>query len=71
MINCTRLSEIGSGAIAAGKLSYSEPRVGVILEATIVYWGNMWIMENEMEATLVYWGYIGIMENQMEATTMG
>ena len=39
-----------------------------IMEATIVYWGNIWIMENKMEATLVYWGYIGIMENKMEAT---
>ena len=32
------------------------------MEATIVYWGYIGIMENKMEATIVYWGYIGIME---------
>ena len=31
------------------------------MEATIVYWGNIRIMENKMEATIVYWGNIGIM----------
>ena len=41
------------------------------MEATIVYWGNIGIMEKEMEATIVYWGNIGIMENKMEATVMG
>ena len=38
------------------------------MEATIVYWGYIGIMENKMEATIVCWGYIGIMENKMEAT---
>ena len=34
-----------------------------MLEATIVYWDYIGIMENKMEATIVYWGYIGIMDN--------
>ena len=38
------------------------------MEATIVYWGYIGIMENKMEATIVYWGYIGIMEKKMETT---
>ena len=32
------------------------------MEATIVHWGYIRIMENRMEATIVYWGYIRIME---------
>ena len=35
------------------------------LETTIVYWGNIGIMEHNMEATIEYWGNIGIMENNM------
>ena len=38
------------------------------METTIVYWGYIGIMENEMGTTTVYWGYIGIMENEMETT---
>ena len=38
------------------------------MEATIVYWGCIRIMENRMEATIVYWGCIRIVENRMEAT---
>ena len=38
------------------------------MEATIVYWGYIGIMEKKMEATIVYWGYIGIMDKKMEAT---
>ena len=34
------------------------------METTVVYWGFIGIMENEMETTIVYWGYIGIMENK-------
>ena len=26
------------------------------METTIVYWGYMGIMENNMETTIVYWG---------------
>ena len=34
-----------------------------IVEAAIVSWGCIGIMEHIMEATiLVYWGYIGIMK---------
>ena len=32
------------------------------MEAAIVYWGYIGLMENKMEATIVYWGYIGLME---------
>ena len=35
---------------------------------TIVYWGFMRKMENEIETTTVYWGYMRIMENKMETT---
>ena len=28
------------------------------MEATIVYWGYLGIMENKMEATIIYWGYL-------------
>ena len=28
------------------------------MEATVVYWGYIGIMEKKMEATIVYWGYI-------------
>ena len=38
------------------------------MEATVVYWGYIGIMENKMEATIVYWGHIGIMEKKMETT---
>ena len=31
------------------------------MEATIVYWGYIGIMENKIENTIAYWGYIGIM----------
>ena len=34
------------------------------METTIVYWGYIGIMENELETTVVYWGYIGRMENE-------
>ena len=34
------------------------------METTIVYWGDIGIMEKKMEATIVYWGYIGIMERK-------
>ena len=26
---------------------------------TLMYWGYIGIMENEMETTIIYWGYIG------------
>ena len=29
------------------------------MEATIMYWGYIGIMEKKMEATIMYWGYIG------------
>ena len=32
------------------------------METTIVYWGNIGIMEKKMETSIVYWGNIGIME---------
>ena len=33
------------------------------METTIVYWGNIGIMENKIETTsIVHWGYVGIME---------
>ena len=38
------------------------------METTIVYWGNIGIMEKKMETTIVYWGNIGIMEKKMETT---
>ena len=38
------------------------------MEATIVSWGYLGIMENEMETTIVYGGYIRIMEKNMKAT---
>ena len=38
------------------------------MEATIVYWGYIGIMEKKMETTIVYWVYIGIMEKKMEST---
>ena len=34
------------------------------METTIVYWGNIGIMENKMETTIVYWGYIGVILGQ-------
>ena len=30
------------------------------METTIVYWGYIGVMENNMETTIVYWGYIGV-----------
>ena len=30
------------------------------MEATIVYWGYIGIIEKNMEATVVCWGYIGV-----------
>ena len=39
------------------------------MEATVVYWAHIGLMERKMEATVVYWGYIGIMERKMETTT--
>ena len=30
------------------------------METTIVYWGNIGIMEKKMETTIVYWGNIGM-----------
>ena len=48
------------------------------MEATIVYWGTIGIMEKKMEATGIigiilrlYWGYIEIMQMKVEATKMG
>ena len=39
--------------------------------ATVVYWGNIGIMERNMETTtIVYWCSIGIMEKKMETTTI-
>ena len=38
------------------------------LEATLVYWDHMGIMEKKMEATTVYWHHMGTMEKKMEAT---
>ena len=38
------------------------------METTIIYWGNIGIMENKMETTIICWGNIGIMENKMETT---
>ena len=38
------------------------------METTIVYWGFIGIMENQMETTIVYWGFIGKMEKKMETT---
>ena len=38
------------------------------METTIVYWGNIGIMEKKMETTIAYWGNIGIMEKKMETT---
>ena len=32
--------------------------------ATIIYWGYIGIVENEMETAVIYWGYIGIMEKE-------
>ena len=32
------------------------------MEATVVYWGNIGIMEKKMETTIVNWGNIGQME---------
>ena len=34
------------------------------METTIICWGYIGIMENEMETTIICWGYIGIMERQ-------
>ena len=36
------------------------------METTIVYRGNVGIMENEMETTIVYRSNIGIMENGID-----
>ena len=30
------------------------------METTIVYWGNIGIMEKKMETTIVYWDNIGM-----------
>ena len=30
------------------------------MATTVVYWGYVGIMENNMETTIVYWGYVGI-----------
>ena len=38
------------------------------METTIVYWGYIGIMENNMKTTIVCWGYAGIMEKKMENT---
>ena len=40
------------------------------MEATIVYWGHIRIMEKKMETTVVYRGYIGIMEKRMKTTVV-
>ena len=39
---------------------------GLYVEATLVYWCYVGIMEKKMETTLVHWGYIGIMEKKTE-----
>ena len=38
------------------------------METSIVYWGNIGMMEKKMETTIAYWGNIAIMEKEMEAT---
>ena len=34
------------------------------MEATIVYWGCIGIIETKMETTIVDWGYIGILDKE-------
>ena len=38
------------------------------METTIVYWGNIGIMEKKMETTIVYWGYNRV---NIRGTTIG
>ena len=38
------------------------------METTMVYWGNIGIMEKKMETTIVYWGNIRILEHKMKTT---
>ena len=40
------------------------------LPSTIVYRGNIGIMENKMKTTIVYRCNIGIMENKMKTTVV-
>ena len=30
------------------------------METTMVYWGYIGVMENDMETTIQYWGYIQV-----------
>ena len=41
------------------------------MEATIVYWGYLGMMEKKVETTILYWGYVGIMEKKMKTTGVG
>ena len=38
------------------------------METTIVHWGYIGTMENEMETSIVYWGHIGTTKTEMETT---